>query len=179
MSTKNRYYRRSRISEREFRQIIRYFALDLSASDTARLTTISVRSVNAIYIKLRRRLAGECEPQVSMTGQVEVDESYFGPKRIRGKRGRGAGSKTIVFGLMAGFTRRSCPMPEKPRCKRLSGERWASTASFIRMVGAGIMGWWMSAMRSIFGCNMAAMSLPTSNRTSTASSPFGHMPNCG
>ena len=99
MSTKNRYYRRSRISEREFRQIIRYFALDLSASDTARLTTISVRSVNAIYIKLRRRLAGECEPQVSMTGQVEVDESYFGRKRIRGKRGRGAGSKTIVFGL--------------------------------------------------------------------------------
>ena len=28
-----------------------------------------------------------------------MDESYFGPKRIRGKRGRGAGSKTIVFGL--------------------------------------------------------------------------------
>jgi transposase-like protein len=34
-----------------------------------------------------------------LAGQIEVDESYFGPKRIRGKRGRGAGSKTIVFGL--------------------------------------------------------------------------------
>jgi transposase len=30
---------------------------------------------------------------------VEVDESYFGPKRVRGKRGRGAGGKTIVFGI--------------------------------------------------------------------------------
>lgn len=31
---------------------------------------------------------------------VEVDESYFGPKRVRGKRGRGAGRKVIVFGLL-------------------------------------------------------------------------------
>jgi transposase-like protein len=99
MKAKNKYYRRSRIAEKTFRRIIRYFALDLSASDTARLTGISMRSINSIYIKLRRRLAEECEKQANMAGQVEVDESYFGPKRIRGKRGRGAGSKTIVFGL--------------------------------------------------------------------------------
>jgi len=30
---------------------------------------------------------------------VEIDESYFGPKRVRGKRGRGAGGKTIVLGV--------------------------------------------------------------------------------
>jgi transposase-like protein len=30
---------------------------------------------------------------------VEVDESYFGPRRVRGKRGRGASGKTIVFGV--------------------------------------------------------------------------------
>jgi len=29
-----------------------------------------------------------------------VDESYFGPHRVRGKRGRGASGKTIVFGLL-------------------------------------------------------------------------------
>lgn len=28
-----------------------------------------------------------------------MDESYFGPKRIPGKRGRGASGKTIVFGI--------------------------------------------------------------------------------
>lgn len=99
MVYKNRYYKRSRIAEKVFRRIIRYFSLDLSASDTARLTGISVRSINAIYIKLRQRLVKECEKHAYVAGQIEVDESYFGPKRIRGKRGRGAGSKTIVFGL--------------------------------------------------------------------------------
>ena len=99
MTIKNRYYRRSRIAEKTFRRIIRYFALDFTASDTVRLTGISVRSINPIYIKLRQRLAAECEQHSAQAGQVEVDEAYFGPKRIRGKRGRGASSKTIVFGL--------------------------------------------------------------------------------
>jgi len=74
-------------------------ALDLSATDTAELTGISVRSVNAIFLKIRRRLAEECERHRPFSGEVEVDESYFGPRRVRGKRGRGAGSKTIVFGI--------------------------------------------------------------------------------
>jgi len=29
-----------------------------------------------------------------------VDESYFGGRRVRGKKGRGAGGKTIVFGIL-------------------------------------------------------------------------------
>ena len=99
MEKKNRYYYRSRIAEKTFRRILRYFSLDLSASDTARLTGVSVRSINAIYIKLRYRLAEECEKHSHLGGQIEVDESYFGPRRIRGKRGRGGGGKTIVFGL--------------------------------------------------------------------------------
>lgn len=33
-------------------------------------------------------------------GEAEVDESYFGPTRIRGKRGRGAGFKLPVIGLL-------------------------------------------------------------------------------
>ena len=33
-------------------------------------------------------------------GEVEIDESYFGPRRVRGKRGRGAGGKTPVIGLL-------------------------------------------------------------------------------
>ena len=32
-------------------------------------------------------------------GEIEIDESYFGAKRIRGRRGRGSYGKTIVFGL--------------------------------------------------------------------------------
>ena len=96
---KNRYYRRSRISEKVFRRILQAFAMDLTATDASTLTGISVRSVNAIYIKIRLRIAQYCETLSPLSGTVEVDESYFGPKRIRGKRGRGAGGKTIVFGI--------------------------------------------------------------------------------
>jgi len=34
-----------------------------------------------------------------LKGEIEADESYFGGKR-KGKRGRGAGGKTIVFGIL-------------------------------------------------------------------------------
>ena len=99
MPLKNRYQKCSKISERKFRLILQNFALDLTASDTARLTAISVRSVNTIFLKLRKRIAQECEKQTPFKGIIEIDESYFGPRRIRGKRGRGAGAKTIVFGI--------------------------------------------------------------------------------
>jgi transposase-like protein len=100
MTVKNRYYRRSRIAEKKFRQLLRYFAMDFTATDTAVLTAISLRSVNSIYLKLRRHIAIVCEQQSPLAGAVEVDESYFGARRVRGKRGRGAYGKTIVFGLL-------------------------------------------------------------------------------
>ena len=97
---RNCYYRRSKLTAARFRRILRLFCLDLTASDAARLTGVSVRSVNDIYLKLRVRLAYECERRRPFkSGEVEIDESYFGPRRVRGKRGRGAARKTIVFGI--------------------------------------------------------------------------------
>ena len=96
----NKYYARSKISEAKFRRLLRCFALDLTATETAVMTGLSVRSVNAIYLRIRERLAEACETQSPFSGQVKIDESYFGPTRVRGKRGRGAGGKTIVFGIL-------------------------------------------------------------------------------
>jgi len=78
---------------------VRCFSEDLSASQTARMTGISIRSVNALFLRIRKRLAEICEAKSPVSGTVEVDESYFGPRRVRGKHGRGAGGKTIVFGV--------------------------------------------------------------------------------
>ena len=100
MIDKNRYYRRSKLSEAKFRQLVRHFALDLTATDCSALTGISIRSVNAIYLRIRVRMLEHCAQCSPLKGELEADESYFGPKRVRGKRGRGAGSKTIVFGLL-------------------------------------------------------------------------------
>jgi transposase len=99
MQQLNRYYRRSRISEKEFREIIKYFALDLTANRTAQLTGLTHKTVNQIYLKIRLRLAQDCQRESPFSGEVEVDESYFGARRVKGKRGRGAGSKRIVFGI--------------------------------------------------------------------------------
>jgi transposase len=110
MQQLNRYYKRSKISERKFRQIVRHFALDLTASDVAHLTGLSRRSVTPIFLRIRERIAEECERASPFSScEVEVDESYFGARRVRGKRGRGASGKTIVFGI---FKRNGCVYTE-------------------------------------------------------------------
>ncbi|HKK45010.1 MAG TPA: IS1595 family transposase [Balneolaceae bacterium] len=95
----NKYYKCSKISEAKFRQLIRYFSMDFTAADSAKLTGLSRRSVTSIFGRLRRKLARWSEQQALVAGTIEVDESYFGPRRIPGKRGRGASGKTIVFGI--------------------------------------------------------------------------------
>jgi transposase len=96
----NRYYRRSRIAEWKFRLLVRYFALDLTASAVAQLTELSKRTVITIFGKIRQRISEECERQSPFNnGEAGVDESYFGPHPVRGKRSRVASGKTIVFGL--------------------------------------------------------------------------------
>jgi transposase len=75
---------------------LRLFALDLTATDAAQLTGLTRKTVNTIFIKIRARIAEECERVSPLSsGEVDVDESYFGARRVRGKRGRGASGKTI------------------------------------------------------------------------------------
>ena len=97
---KNRYCHRSRITEAKFREIIKYFSLDLEAEKIAKLTKISRPTINNILTKIREAIAEYSENTTRESGVFEVDESYFGAKRVRGKRGRGASGKTIVFGLL-------------------------------------------------------------------------------
>ena len=63
-------------------------------------THISRRTINRFFHAFRIRMARDCEAHAPVHGTVEVDESYFGRRRIPGKRGRGAGGKTIVFGIL-------------------------------------------------------------------------------
>ncbi len=95
----NKYYNRSKISESKFRHLIKCFALDLTATETAELSSVSLRSVTVIFDKLRMKIAQWRLQETPFSGTVEVDESYFGGRRAKGKRGRGARAKTIVFGI--------------------------------------------------------------------------------
>ncbi len=98
---KNRYCNLTHISERKFRVLLKQFSLDIPAATAAEISLLNRNTVNRIYTKLRERVfqLGIVEAE-SFTGDVEVDESYFGARRVRGKRGRGARGKTPVIGLL-------------------------------------------------------------------------------
>jgi transposase-like protein len=101
MKRKNKYVVRSRISERKLREIVRYFSVDLNAVQIAELSGLSRQSINKYLAAIRYRITEHCQQEAGqLVGQIEVDESYFGAKRVKGKRGRGAIGKTIVFGLL-------------------------------------------------------------------------------
>ena len=97
----NKYIYHSKISEKKFREIIRYFSYDIEASKIAALTGVSRPTINRILKAVRQRIAEFCERESPFdTGEIEIDESYFGARRVRGVRGRGARGKHIVFGLI-------------------------------------------------------------------------------
>ena len=97
---KNKYCNGTHILERKFREIIKYFSLDFSATDTAQVSGVSRQTINNIFNKIRRRIVIELNESDKFTGVCELDESYFGARRVRGKRGRGAKGKISVFGIL-------------------------------------------------------------------------------
>ncbi len=99
MTPKNKYSCRSKISEAKIRQIVRLFAIDLDATQIAAITRLNRNTINRYLAAVRERVARYCEAESPVSGEVEVDESSFGPRRVKGLRGRGARGETIVFGL--------------------------------------------------------------------------------
>jgi len=93
--------RHAHISEVHFRKVLRLFCADVPALTAGGLVGLSVQSTQRIYDRLRLRILElAVEKARPFAGEVEIDESYFGPRRVRGKRGRGAGGKTPVIGLL-------------------------------------------------------------------------------
>ena len=100
MTAKNRYVKRAKISEAKFRALIQHFIHDLDAQTIASLIGLNRNTVNRYLALIRNRIADFYDKQSPFKGEIEVDESYFGAKRIKGKRGRGAYKKTPVFGIL-------------------------------------------------------------------------------
>src|SRR5437763_6799451 len=99
MALSSKQFIRARITRAKFRQILKLFAIDLTATQITALTDLNRNTVNRYLTLIRQALAQHCERESPFSGDVELDESYFGARRVRGKRGRGAKGKTIVFGV--------------------------------------------------------------------------------
>ncbi len=105
-----------------------------------------------------------------LSGVVEVDETYIGPKKVRGKTGRGAGKKAIVVALIERDGRaRTFKVPDvKARTlKALIGPNVAETAHIMtdswraysglakRYAGHGVVNHSREYVRGIIHTNFA------------------------
>ena len=90
-----------KLSKYKIKKILKLFCEDISASKAAKILLINRNTINKYYNIFRKLILSKAEKQLSQDkGEFELDESYFGAQRVRGKRGRGAAGKTPVFGLL-------------------------------------------------------------------------------
>ena len=82
-------------------KLAEFFVLEATARSAANLLGIQPNSAALFYRKLRAVIAYHLEQEAHeiFHGAVELDESYFGGAR-KGKRGRGAAGKVVVFGIL-------------------------------------------------------------------------------
>jgi len=72
---------------------VKLFCLDLTATQIAAVSDLNINTVDKYLFGIRQRIAEHCEKESPFKGAVEVDESFFGSRRVKGKQGRGAYGK--------------------------------------------------------------------------------------
>ena len=90
-----------KLSKKAQKKLLEFFVLEVTARAAADLLQIHPNSAALFYRKIRLVIEYNLslEAHETFDGEIELDKSYFGGIR-KGKRGRGAGGKTAVFGLL-------------------------------------------------------------------------------
>ncbi|AJI44925.1 IS1595 family transposase [Francisella tularensis] len=91
--------RRSRLSSYKQEKLIELFIAGSTARTASELVSVNKTTASYYFHRLRLLIYQNSEHLEMFAGEIEVDESYFGGTR-KGKRGRGAGGKVPVFGLL-------------------------------------------------------------------------------
>ena len=72
-----------------FLKILRCFCADLTVSQISHFSSLSRISINNCVQKIRQRIYKlSLEESPLLVGKIEVNESYFGVRRVRGVRGK-------------------------------------------------------------------------------------------
>ena len=93
--------RKSRLSKSKQDKLIEHFVAGTTARCAASLVGVNFKTAAYYFRRLRELIAHHTEQAATeaFSGEIEVDESYFGGHR-KGNRGRGAAGKVPVFGLL-------------------------------------------------------------------------------
>lgn len=95
--------KRAHISRRKFDIIFDCFVVDIPSTKAAGISHVNRKTTDRYFTLFRKLILANALSErkaVNLINGIEADESYFGARRVRGRRGRGAGGKTIVFGLL-------------------------------------------------------------------------------
>jgi transposase len=98
-----RIHNRRRISRQKYTILFSSFVADVSALTASEIAGVNRKTADRYYSIFRTAIFEHAHKErltCNLKNGIELDESYFGPRRVRGKRGRGAGRKIIVFGLL-------------------------------------------------------------------------------
>lgn len=96
-----RWINQVKVSCRQWIRIVKLFELEVSARKIAAQTELSYPTALKAADTIRYALMASTQAgkEMLLSGEIEMDESYFGGKR-KGKRGRGAAGKVPVFGIL-------------------------------------------------------------------------------
>ena len=91
--------RKSRLSQVKQNRLLEHFVAGTTARCAADLVGVNFKTAAYYFHRLREIIAIETHNNDVLSGEFEVDESYFGGTR-KGMRGRGAAGKVPVFGIL-------------------------------------------------------------------------------
>ena len=114
---------RCKLTAYQQKRLLEYFVLEVTARSAADMLQIHPNSAALFYTKVRLLITKQLalDAQQRFDGNIELDESYFGGVR-KGKRGRGAAGKVIVFGILKRGARVYTQVVEDTRTETLVSE---------------------------------------------------------
>lgn len=110
------------LSSSEWLYLLKLFELSISARKASQELHFSYKTTFKDYDIIRAAIIEYlAKSDEILKGEIELNESYFGGKRKR-KRGRGAGGKTIVFGILERGGKVSVSIVKDVKAESLLGE---------------------------------------------------------
>ncbi len=91
--------RKSRLSQSKQQRFIELFISGSTARTAATLVDVNRNTAAYYFHRLRQLIYQAAEDETLFSGEIEVDESYFGARR-KGKHGRSTTGKVPVFGTL-------------------------------------------------------------------------------
>ena len=134
-------------------KLLEFFIAQVTARTAADLLGIQPNSAALFYRKIRQIIMHHLNQDAIevFEGQIELDESYFGGAR-KGKRGRGAAGKVIVFGLLKRNGKVYTVIVFDTKSSTLMlviANKITPDSIFIKIIGIVIMLWMLQALAII------------------------------